>query len=160
MELVLKSSKIKSTVVQLVLDLIATVKEACSFDIRWIKGHSGNKGQELADGLAKEAARENQQIRITEVTLKDVKHFVQCKTAKEWQTRWQRHMGAAKNFIQVVNPNKIKYMKKMSKKNLGVIFQAITGHGLFGHHIRKWKKDTDQTCQCCLKEEMETAWHL
>ena len=46
-------------------------------------------------------------------------------------------MGAAKNFIQVVNPNKIKYMKKMSKKNLGVIFQAITGHGLFGHHIKK-----------------------
>ena len=22
------------------------------------------------------------------------------------------------------------------------------------------KKDTDQTCQCCLEEEMETTWHL
>ena len=94
------------------------------------------------------------------MTIKDVTHFFQCKTAKEWQTRCQNHMGAAKIFIQVVNPNKIKYMKKMFKKNLGVIFQAITGHGLFGHHIRKWKKDTDQTCQCCLEEEMETAWHF
>ena len=92
--------------------------------------------------------------------VKDVKHHVQCKTAKEWQARWQSHMGAAKNFIQVVNPNKIKYMKKMSKKNLGVIFQSRTGHDLFGHHIRKWKKDTDQTCQYCLEKEMETAWHL
>ena len=108
------------------MDLIVKVKEACSFDIRWIKGHSGNKGQELADGLAKEAASEIQHIRATEVALKDVKHFVQCKTAKEWQTRWQNHKGTAKNFIRVVNPNKIKYMKKMSKKNLGVIFQAIT----------------------------------
>ena len=53
-ELVIKSSKIKSTAVQLVLDLIVKVKEACSFVIRWIKG---NKGQELADGLAKKAAR-------------------------------------------------------------------------------------------------------
>ena len=141
MEVVLKSTKIKSTVVQLVMDLIVKVEETCSFDIRWIKGHSDNKEQELEDGLAKEAARENQQIRITEVTLKDVKHYVQCKTAKEWQARWQSPMGAAKNFIQVVNPNKIKYMKKKSKKNLGVISQAITGHGLFGHHIRKWKKD-------------------
>ena len=42
-ELLLKSSKIKSTAVQLVMDLIVRVKEACSFDIRWIKGHSGNK---------------------------------------------------------------------------------------------------------------------
>ena len=66
-------------------------------------------------------------------------------------------MGAAKNFIQMVNPIKIRYMKKMSKKNLGVVCQAITGHDLFGHHIRKWKKDTDQTCQCCLEEEMGTA---
>ena len=38
--------------------------------------------------------------------------------------------------------SKIKYMKKMSMKNLGIIFPAITGHGLFGHHIRKWKKKT------------------
>ena len=94
------------------------------------------------------------------MTLKDVKHFVQCKTAKAWQTRWQNYRGAAKKFIQVINPNKMKYIKKMSKKNLGTIFQAITGHGLFGHHISKWKNDIDQTCQCCLEEEMETAWHL
>ena len=159
-ELVLKSARIKSTAVQRVLDLIIKVKEACSFDIWWIRGHSGNEGQELADGLAKEAAREIQGMRVTEVTLKDVKHFVQCKTAKTWQARWQNHMGAARKFIQEVNPNKMKYMKKMSKKNLGIIFQAITGHGLFGHHISKWKNDVDQTCQGCLEEEMETAWHL
>ena len=159
-ELVLKSARIKSTAVQRVLDLIIKVKEACSFDIRWIRGHSGNEGQEMADGLAKEAAREILGMRVTEVTLKDVKHFVQCKTAKTWQARWQNHMGAARKFIQEVNPNKMKYMKKMSKKNLGIIFQAITGHGLFGHHISKWKNDVDQTCQGCLEEEMETAWHL
>ena len=159
-EWVLKSSKIKSTTLLLVMDLIVQVKKTCSFDIRWMKGHSGNEGQELADGLAKKGARENQQIRITEVTLKDVKHYVRCKTINEWHSRWQSHMGVAKNFTQVANPNKIKYMKKMSKNNLGVIFQAITGHGLFGHHIRKWKKDTDQTCQTCLEEDMETDWHL
>ena len=139
-ELVLKSSKIKSTAVQ--LDLILKVKETCSFGIRWIKGHSGNKGQELADGLAKEAARKIEHIRITEVTLKDVKHYVQCKTASKWQLRWQSHMGAAKNFIQVDNPYIIKYMKKMSKKNLGVIFQAITGHGLFWPSHQEMEKKT------------------
>ena len=159
-ELVLKSARIKSTAVQLVWTWIVKVKEASSFDIRWIRGHSGNEGQELADSLAKEAAREIQGVRVIEVTLKDVKHFVQCKTAKVWQTRWQNYKGAAKKFIQVINPNKMKYIKKMSKKNLGTIFQAITGHGLFGHHISKWKNDIDQTCQGCLEEEMETAWHL
>ena len=48
----------------------------------------------------------------------------------------------------------------MSKKNLGIIIRAKTGHGLFGHHIRQWNKDVDRTCQCCLEEDMETAWHL
>ena len=76
------------------------------------RGHCVHKGQELADGLAKEAARETQGMRATVVTLKDVKHFVQCKTAKAWQTRWQNYMGAAKKFIQVINPNKMKYIKK------------------------------------------------
>ena len=51
-------------------------------------------------------------------------------------------------------------MKKMTEKNLGIVFQPITGHGLFGHHIGKWKKDINQRCQCCLEEDMETAWHL
>ena len=60
------------------------------------------------------------------MTLKDVKPYVQCKTAKNWQTRWQNHKDAAKKFIQVVNPNKIKYMKKISRKNLGIIIKAIT----------------------------------
>ena len=119
MKLVLKSTRIKSTAVLLVMDLILKVKETCSFDIRWIKGHSGNGGQELADNLAKEAARESQQIKIAEVTLKDVKHHVQYKTAKNWQIRWQNHSGAAKNFIQVVNPNKI-YEKDVKEE--------------FGHH--------------------------
>ena len=52
MELVLKSSKINSTAMLLVMDLIVKVKKTCSFDIRWIKGHFDNKGQELADGLS------------------------------------------------------------------------------------------------------------
>ena len=147
---------------QLVLDLIVTVKEACSFDIRWIKGHSGNKGQELADGLAKEAAREIQHIRITDVTLKDVKHFVQCKTTKEWQTRWQNHTGAAKNFIQVVNPNKIKYMKKMSKKNLGVIFPShYWSWSIWPSYQEMEKNDTDQNMSMLSgRRKWRTAWHL
>ena len=41
------------------MDLIVKVKETYSFDIRWIKGHSGNREQELVDSLGKEAAREN-----------------------------------------------------------------------------------------------------
>ena len=62
-------------------------------------------------------------------------------------------MGAAKNFIEVVNPNKI-YVRDVQKESVGHL------PGLFGHHIRKWKKDIDQTCQCCPEEEMETAWRL
>ena len=53
-----------------------------------------------------------------------------------------------KNFIQVINPDKIKYVKKMSKKNWGPIFWTITGLCLFRYYIRKWK--IGETCQCIL----------
>ena len=154
--LVLKSARIKSTAVQLVLDLIVKVKEACSFDIRWIRGHSGNEGQELADNLAKEAAREIQGMRVNEMTLKDVKHFVQCKTAKAWQTRWQNHKGAARKFIQVVNPNKMKYIKRCPRRILGLSFKPLLVTGylaiisvngkmmLIKHASAVWKKNWRQ----------------
>ena len=57
------------------MDLIVKATETCPFDIRWIKGHSGNRGQELADNPAKEADRESNQTRIADVTLKDVCFF-------------------------------------------------------------------------------------
>ena len=160
-ELVLKSARIKSTAVQRVLDLIIKVKEACSFDIRWIRGHSGNEGQELADGLAKEAAREIQGMRVTEVTLKDVKHFIQCKTAKIWQTRWQNHMGAARKFIREVKPNKMKFMKKdVQEKSWGSSSKPLLVMGYLATISVSGKMMLIKYVKCCLEEELETAWHL
>ena len=61
-------------------------------------------------------------------------------------------------FIPDVNPIRMKNMKKLSRVNLGLVFQVISGHGLFGHHLAKWH-DIDPECTCCLEAE-ETLWHL
>ena len=85
--------------------LLFLLLKATKFDLvthRW---------QELPDSLTNKVARESNQTRIADTTLKDLKHYVQCKTAKNWQTRWQKHKGAAKNMIQVVNPNKKHILK-------------------------------------------------
>ena len=54
------------------MDLMVKAKETCSFNNRWIEGHTGKKGQKLIDSIAKEAARESNQTGVTDVTLKDV----------------------------------------------------------------------------------------
>ena len=40
-----------------------------------------------------------------------------------------------------------------------MLLQVVSGHGLFGSHLKKWNPNIDATCQCCLEED-ETSWHL
>ena len=74
--------------------------------------------------LAKEAARESNQTRVADVTLIDAKHW--CKTAKNWQKRWRKHKGAAKNFIH----------EKEDQEKLG---HHLSSHD-WSWSIKKWKK--------------------
>ena len=157
-ELTLKSQTVKSTSAKEVIELVEEVKLKCQLDIKWLKGHSGNKYHDEADAIAKANASISKERELP-VTLKDVKLWVQEKTKNKWQRRWvNSNRKHAMKFISDVNPIRMKNMKKVSRVNLGLIFQVISGHGLFGHHLAKWH-DIDPECTCCLDAE-ETPWHL
>ena len=49
----IKRNKIKSKLVQEISKTIRICRERCKIDIRWVKGHNNNTGNEYADALAK-----------------------------------------------------------------------------------------------------------
>ena len=117
-ELTLKSQTVKSTSVKEVIKLVEEVKLKCQLDIKWLKGHSGNKYHDEADAIAKVNASVNKERELP-VTLKDVKLWVQEKTKNKWQRRWvNSHRKHSMKFISDVNPIRMKNMKKVSRVNL------------------------------------------
>ena len=161
-ELALKSITVKNVIVKSILEKIHLIKQDNMFDISWIKGHSGMAGHDLADSLAKaEADKSNQDLSNHKIrTLNDLKVKIQERSLRIWRKRWSDDGPTyAKKFDLDVNPEKMKYIKKISQKNLGILVQAVSNHGLFGQHLSHWNKDLDSTCQCCLEDE-ETSYHL
>ena len=57
-----------------------------------------------------------------------------------------------------MNHKALKTKRKLGRKDSGLLLQVVSGHGLFGGHLKKWNPDIDERCQCCLKTR-ETSWH-
>ena len=80
------------------IDTISDIKENIGTLMRygmrttlsWITGHANIAGNEIADQLAKEAAKEsmslNEQYNV--ITMSDVKQAVNTSTKIKWQNRW------------------------------------------------------------------------
>jgi hypothetical protein len=66
-------------------------KNAIEIKIHWISGHENVNGNEIADRLAKEAAKEaeqNQSDSHNTITKQDVKKAAMDNIMEKWQNRW------------------------------------------------------------------------
>jgi ribonuclease HI len=150
---------------KVVKDCASTLTEAKKnhwINIGWVRGHADNTGNELADYLAKEGNKLPVQSVGPElpVPYATMKQRVNNLITAQWQRRWSssEDCRATKYFCPKVDTGKLKRVIKMSRENLNLLFQAITGHGLFAAHLSKWK-DVDNICKLC-GEEDETALHV
>jgi hypothetical protein len=66
---------------------IALEKENWDIEYTWIKAHAGHYGNELADKLAKEAAR-NSDICYNKIPKSEIEHQEREKSIEKWQQQW------------------------------------------------------------------------
>ena len=105
--------------------------------IQWVKAHIGNHGNEMADKLAKEAAKQDDLPLIYQKTPKtEVVHHIKLQSTEKWQLQWNQTTKGAetKQFF----PN----IKERLKNNIRLTpnFTAIvTGHGKTRSYLHRFK---------------------
>ena len=129
------------------------------FKIEYVASHSGNRGNDLADKLAKKAASPD---RDDNLNLLEVGNIISIsefnKRAEEFvQKRWESKYSISDEW----RPNKAIWEKLKTKTKIRVkrIIELITGHGNFRDMLRKKQQSTLSVCRICKLHE-ESGKHL
>ena len=124
----------------------------------WTPGHAEVKGNEIADKLAKEAAKEAEILDIADshitVTKQDIKTAARMMVMKKWQHRWDmsEHGRYYYHFHEKIN-DKIQH-DFPNKKIANIVNNLRSGYCLndYGHKICQ---NIDSTCECGERETVE-----
>jgi len=162
----IKGWKIKDPLVKEIVVKAGLLLTLAPLDFQWRKRGSTD-GLTLGDSYARHMARRlpeeqtiqggpegiivlvrKEMVRMS-ITYMEAKLLINNRMSKAWQGRWKGNTSTTGILFPVVDTG---------RKELNGLFQLGTGHGLFGGHLRHWKK-IDATCLLCLEEE-ETVWHL
>ncbi|KAJ4430954.1 hypothetical protein ANN_19547 [Periplaneta americana] len=115
----------------------------------WVKAHVGIFGNELADRLAKKAAREDT-LHYSKIPMSGVTKTLREESLAKWENQWQLAKNGAKTR---------RYFPQVSQRlalniplSAGLI-TMLTGHGRINAYYQRFRIIQDPTCSCNNGEE-------
>ncbi|CAG2201656.1 RNASEH1 [Mytilus edulis] len=128
-------------------------------NLNWTPGHANIKGNDEADSLAKEAAKEAETLAVDDIvfTKQDVKKAARNSVTKKWQRRWE-NSDTGRHYFRFHPEVKDKVKKDFpSKKMYNIINSLRTGYSklnayqfIINQHINS------ETCHHCKQKECTT----
>ena len=148
--------------------------EANAISLKWIAGHTGNWGNELADREAKLAATHadnSSPRRQLPAALKHplpssisaLKQYHNSSLLSVWSRTW--HQSPRYHHIASIDPSLpsnafTKLTKSIGKKHAAIYTQLRTGHIPLNKHLHRIKKSDTPLCLQCGDNKQENVHHF
>ncbi|XP_045534631.1 uncharacterized protein LOC123721138 [Papilio machaon] len=134
-----------------------------NINLRWIKGHSGSRGNDAADELARKgsSSRAIGPEPIVPLPLGYLRSQVTSRSHDQHSALWDciSECRQTKEVLPEINKRISNTLLKLSKPQLRVAVAALTGHGHFNKHLFNLGITDSPLCRACMEEE-ETALHV
>lgn len=129
--------------IQKIKTLITLTSEKHQIHITHVKGHSGLAGNELADELAKRAAKFGQ-ITIIPITKSFIKSQLRKEVYDKWNQTWSTdpEKNALHKWIRTIH-----HLPDHFPTNY-YLSQILTEHGRFPFYLKKFKITEESICKC------------
>ena len=129
----------------------------------WTPGHCGILGNEVADGLSRQASAikytgPEPVLGVTSLTVRnELQHWACREQWKQW--REATKFRQAKQFLRQANLSYTKYALRLCRTDLRILIGLLTGHADLNRHLTLMQIRTDTVCPLCQEDE-ETVLHL
>lgn len=135
--------------------------------LRWAPGHTNVKGNERADALAKEAAKDGQLISETTshaylgTEIKRIQTTEQRKEYEMYKTRTESTTSTSRTSYAKTYPltltTTIKTPRELPREITSAFYSIKLGHGYFNSYLERFQKRDSNLCSC---HKVQTPEHL